>query len=79
MGRKMSFFINDEKWAEELQTGLEEYMMRCQDSIDEDEEFETLSGLYYCGCNVCYYRETLAFMAPKIIIGEKEGKIQLDA
>ena len=75
----MSIVINDEKWAEELQQGLEEYLMFCQDSVDEDEEFETLSGLPYCGCSVCYYREMLTFMAPKIITGEKEGRIQLDA
>jgi hypothetical protein len=37
MGKQMSFFINDEKWAEELQSGLEENMMHSQDSIYEDE------------------------------------------
>lgn len=75
----MSFIINDEKWAEELQEGVEDYLMRCQDSIDEDEEFETLSGEPYCGCTVCYFREMLFFVAPEIMQGQTEGRIQLDA
>jgi hypothetical protein len=74
----MSFIINDEKWAEKLQEGVEEYLMRCQDSIDEDEEFETLSGQPYCGCNVCYFREMLFFSSPIIMKGQNEGKIELD-
>jgi hypothetical protein len=77
MGSKMSFIVKDEKWAEELQEGLEEYLMRCQDSIDEDEEFETMSGELYCGCNVCYYREMLFFVAPEIMRGQNEQKIEL--
>ena len=63
----MSFFINDEKWAEELQEGVEEYLMRLQDSIDEDEDMETLSGDPYCGCSQCYFREMLFFVSPEII------------
>lgn len=75
----MSFIINDEKWAEELQEGVEDYLMRCQDSVDEDEEFETMSGEPYCGCSVCYFREMLFFVAPEIMRGQTEGRIQLDA
>ena len=73
----MSFIVKDEKWAEELQEGLEEYLMRCQDSIDENEEFKTMSGELYCGCNVCYYREMLFFVAPEIMRGQNEQKIEL--
>jgi hypothetical protein len=73
----MSFFINDEKWAEELQTNVEEYLMLLQDSIDEDEDMETLSGQPYCGCNVCYFREMLFFIAPKVMRGQNEKKIEL--
>lgn len=73
----MSFFINDEKWAEELQEGVEEYLMRLQDSIDEDEDMETLSGEPYCGCSQCYFREMLFFVSPEIMRGQNEKKIEL--
>ena len=73
----MSFIIKDEKWAEKLQDGLEMYLMLCQDSVDENEEIETLSGEPYCGCNVCYFREVLFFVAPKIMKGQNEQKIEL--
>jgi len=72
-----NFIINDEKWAEELQTNVEEYLMLLQDSIDEDEDMETLSGQLYCGCNVCYFREMLFFIAPKVMRGQNEKKIEL--
>ena len=73
----MSFILNDEKWAEELQANVEEYLMLLQDSIDEDEDMETLSGQPYCGCNVCYFRDMLFFVAPKIMRGQNEKKIEL--
>lgn len=73
----MSFILNDEKWAEELQANVEEYLMLLQDSIDEDEDMETLSGQPYCGCNVCYFREMLFFVSPKIMRGQNEKKIEL--
>jgi hypothetical protein len=78
----MSFFINDEKWAEELQQGLDEYIDTLQNWYvygDEDgEEPEALSGQPYCGCMTCYWREVLFFVSPKIMRGQNEGKLELD-
>lgn len=81
----MSFTITDIQWAETLQQGLEEYMMKCHDSVDEDEEligdsgFETESGWPFCGCNTCEYREIMSFLVPRIITASAEGKVVLDA
>ena len=78
MGAKMTFIINDEKWASSFQQDLEEYMMVLQDSLDEDEDVETLSGEPYCGCSDCYWREILFFASPKLMMAQNEGKIELD-
>lgn len=75
----MSFVIKDEKWAEVLQKGLDEYMNALQDSINEDANIDTLSGELYCGCTDCFWRETLFYAAPIIMAGQAEGKIELDA
>jgi hypothetical protein len=79
----MSFFINDEKWAEKLQQDLDEYIDSLQNFYvygDEDlEEPEVLSGQPYCGCMTCYWREVLFFVSPKIMVAQNEGKIELDA
>lgn len=73
-----NFVINDQEWAKNLTDNLEEYMMRCVDSIDEDEDFETLSGQPYCGCSDCYWREMLFLAAPIIMQGQLDKKIELD-
>ena len=77
--KKLStFYINDPEWAQTLQRDVDEYMMRLQDSIDEDDpEFESLSGIPYCGCTDCYWREVLVFISPKIMQGQNEKKIEL--
>ena len=73
------FFINDEKWAEELQRDVENYMDELQCSIDEDESLvETESGAPFCGCNVCYWREILFYLSPRLLKAAAEGKIELE-
>ncbi len=73
----MNFQINDPEWASMLQRDIDDYMMLLQDSIDEDTDVETLSGQPYCGCSDCYWREFLAFTAPKIMQGQQDNKIEL--
>jgi hypothetical protein len=79
----MKFVINDEKWAETLQEGVNEYVDSLQNYYiygDEDvEEPEVLSGLPYCGCETCYTREFLFYVSPIIMQGQKDGKIELNA
>jgi hypothetical protein len=72
-----SFQINDEAWASEFQRNLDEYMMRLQDSIDEDVDVDTVTGQPFCGCTDCYWREILAFAAPVIMQGQLDKKIEL--
>ena len=83
MGKQlMKFEIRDEKWAQDLQNGLEEYMSGLYDSVDAEEgtpEYErgidTESGIPFCACNVCEGREILSFVAPRIIKGYLDKKI----
>lgn len=72
------FQINDIKWGTDLQYGVDEYLMQCQEACDsEDDEFETLSGEPFCGCSTCYWREVLFYLTPKIIQGNIDGKVEL--
>jgi|AntAceMinimDraft_5_1070358.scaffolds.fasta_scaffold23901_1 hypothetical protein len=80
----MTYFqIEDTKWADGLQSGLEEYMMTLQESAyaeeegEEIEEVETASGIAFCGCDTCYYREILCYLTPRILEGGAEGKVTL--
>jgi hypothetical protein len=71
------FQINDEVWASQLQRGLDEYMMRLADSVDEDSDVETLTGQPYCGCSDCFWREILAYATPILLQGQLDKKIEL--
>lgn len=71
------FEVLDPKWAIDLQRGLEEYMMTLYDSIDTEEEVSTESGAPFCGCSDCENRELLSYMAPRIIVGYQQKKIDL--
>ena len=83
MGSKLSTIskLNNE-WSTNLQAELDEYMGRLIswyiDNEEEGEEPETISGQPFCGCDTCYWREYLAFTAPKIIEGYLAKKIELE-
>lgn len=72
------FNIEDTDWARTLETQYEEYIWKCEETIDEETDFVTLSGEPFCGCTTCYSREQLFFLVPKIIKAYKEGKITLE-
>jgi hypothetical protein len=75
------FFINDEKWAEELERGVESYTDMLFEAIyegTEEEISETVSGEPFCGCNRCFWRETMFYLVPKLLKGHQEGKIELE-
>lgn len=80
----LSFEILDEKWATDLQNGLEEYLDTLRETHYQtvenngfDVEIETESGISYCGCSVCEYREILSYTTPRIIKGYLESKVLL--
>jgi hypothetical protein len=74
-----AFVIENVEWSKELEEAYQEYMWQCESTIDgeEDDGFVTLSGEPFCGCDTCYTREQLFFLAPRIIKGYKEGHIEL--
>jgi hypothetical protein len=75
------FEVVDEQWAEELERGVEAYTDMLFEAIyegTEEEITETLSGEPFCGCNRCFWRETLFFIVPKLLKGYEEGKIELE-
>jgi len=72
----MKYVHNNVAWAMKLQADLEEYMDACVDSVDDDEEIETVSEEPFCGCNVCYYREIIMWLVPEIIDAYRAGIIE---
>ena len=76
-----SFQINDTTWAVEVQNELNEYIDTLQAwyvyGEEEGEEPETVSGLPYCGCETCYWREVLAFVSPRIMNAQNSKQIEL--
>lgn len=75
------FIINDQQWAEELERGVENYTDMLYEAFyegTEDEVLETLSGEPFCGCNRCFWRETLFYITPNLLNAFQEGKIELE-
>ena len=75
------FVVNDPEWAEELERGVEIYTDMLFEAIfegSEEEINETVSGEPFCGCNRCFWRETLFYVVPKLLKGYEEGKIELE-
>ena len=78
---KKEFIVNDEAWAHDLEKGVEDYTDMLFEAVWEGTEDvipETLSGELFCGCSSCFWRETLFFLVPKLIVGYEEGKIELE-
>ena len=78
----MKFEIRDAQWAQDIQNGLDEYMLGLYESVDAEEGTpeaekanETESGLPFCACGTCETREILSYVAPRIIRGYLDKKI----
>lgn len=71
----MKFEIKDEAWAKHLEAGLSDYI----DSLiyEYDNDPETESGLPFCGCDTCYWREVLVYVTPRILQGASEDRLAL--
>lgn len=76
-----NFQINDAEWAKVLETELDSYIDSIQSwyvyNEEEGDEPEVLSGEPYCGCETCYWREVLFFVAPRIMQAQLDKKIEL--
>lgn len=77
--KDFNFQIEDLDWARELEEAYDEYQWACESVIDgeEPDDFTTITGEPFCGCNTCYSREQISFLAPRIIKAYLEGKITL--
>ena len=76
-----SFKVNDQEWAHDLEKGVEAYTDMLFEAVldaNDDEISETLSGEPFCVCSPCFWRETLFYLVPKIILGYEERKIELE-
>lgn len=73
----MKYVHDNVVWAKQLEEDFEEYIYSCMESVDgeHDDEFDTVSGVPYCGCSTCYNREVIMFLMPRIIDAYKQGII----
>ena len=68
-----------EEWGEQFTTTLGEYIERLELSLEDDTvEVETISGDPFCGCSVCYDRETYLMATKLAIEGYENGKVWLE-
>lgn len=75
---KKDWFEHDQAWARELESGLMEYIDDLMFTIEDEEGgMATVTGEPFCGCDTCYWREILAYVTPKILRGQQEGKTKL--
>lgn len=75
----INFRILDESWAKQLEASLSEYVDALLSGVDDDtSQTDTETGQVFCGCDVCYWREILAYVTPRIIDGFLNGQVDLD-
>jgi len=75
------FNVIDTDWAHDLEKGVEDYTDMLFEAVYEGSEDvipETLSGELFCGCSACFWREALFYIAPRLLEGYEEGKIELE-
>jgi hypothetical protein len=73
----MRYEITDELWAKNMEQGVMQYTDALYNAVydDEDQSPDTLSGILFCGCDTCFWREALTYLVPVIIDGYKSGKL----
>ena len=76
----------DSEWMAKIESDYFDYFDHLYELLNEENydepampsDFEPLSGEPFCGCHICNLRETIVFLAPLIIRGYKDGKIELE-
>lgn len=72
----LDLFDWDVEAMEFLELQYEEYIDRLFASLNDDEGLDdTESGIFFCGCETCYVRETFAFLMPRFIDLYSKGLI----
>jgi hypothetical protein len=82
----MKYVHNDYEYMVGVERGLSDYLEILWSALDEEDhdvedvvtEEVTLTGVYFCGCDDCIKRETLAYLVPQIIDGFKAGKFEVN-
>lgn len=82
---------HDKVWIEydsgwEMQESLAQELERAVERLQEDlaavlydeadDEFETPSGLPYCGCSTCDAREVLVMLVPMVAVAVEAGRLR---
>jgi len=81
LSKKPTFLINDQGWAKELELAVEKYTDDLFNRVFEggdSEVADTESGESFCGCNRCFWRETLVYFVPRLLVGYEQGKVDIE-
>jgi hypothetical protein len=75
--------VFEETWGEDFMEKMHDYMGGLERSVDaesiEDEgDVETISGMPFCGCPDCYERESYLMALKLAIEGYEAGKVKLE-
>ena len=84
---KMKYVHNDVDWMIGIERGLSEYLDNLWEAFDNDDYYDneesaqvmdnvSLTGVYFCGCDDCVKRETIAYLLPRLVDGFKAGKLE---
>jgi len=76
--------VYSEEWGAEFLTTMHDYIESLEISVENEIEnivegvAPTISGDSFCGCMVCYERETYLMATKLIIEGYEAGKVWLE-
>lgn len=70
-----NYEVLDQPWLSGMQAALAEYM----DGLifGSDNPPIPVTGLPFCGCDSCYWREVAAFVIPRVLEAGKSGQVVL--
>lgn len=72
--------VFSEEWGEQFSTTMQDYLTRLEQSLEDaiDADVETISGEPFCGCSVCWERETYLMAVKLAIEGHEAGLVWLE-
>lgn len=62
----------------ELMAGVDAHMDRVMSYIGTPDEFPTLTGYPFCGCDTCYWGEVITYLEPRILGLMPTPKVDFD-
>jgi hypothetical protein len=67
-----------EVWGEEMVAQVDEYLDSLYRLINEGIDAPTLTGLPFCGCPTCEFRETAYLITKLVLEGAEAGQVWLE-